>query len=56
MIDVTRDEPLPKAHPFWTTPNTILTQHSGGGTSDETDRKIDWFLDNLTRFRTVRNF
>ncbi|MCV2874526.1 hypothetical protein OEZ71_19680 [Defluviimonas sp. WL0050] len=52
VIDVTRDEPLPEGHPFWTTPNTILTQHSGGGTADEIDRKIDWFLDNLSRFRT----
>ncbi|WP_284165845.1 NAD(P)-dependent oxidoreductase [Frigidibacter sp. SD6-1] len=51
VIDVTRDEPLPKGHAFWSTPNTILTQHSGGGFAEETDRKIDWFLDNLTRFR-----
>ena len=52
VIDVTRDEPLPPDHPFWTAPRLILTQHSGGGSSDETDRKIDVFLANLTRFRT----
>ncbi|MGB7270873.1 MAG: NAD(P)-dependent oxidoreductase [Albidovulum sp.] len=51
VIDVTRDEPLPAGHPFWTTPNTILTQHSGGGTCDEVDRKITTFLSNLTRFQ-----
>lgn len=51
VIDVTRDEPLPPAHPFWTVPNLILTQHTGGGTGDEIDRKIDVFLANLTRFR-----
>ncbi|MEZ5934544.1 MAG: D-2-hydroxyacid dehydrogenase [Alphaproteobacteria bacterium] len=51
VIDVTRDEPLPADHPFWRCPNTIVTQHSGGGTADELDRKIDVFLDNLTRFR-----
>lgn len=51
VIDVTRDEPLPKGHAFWSTPNTVLTQHSGGGFAAETDRKIDWFLDNLTRYR-----
>ncbi|MBE2275550.1 MAG: D-2-hydroxyacid dehydrogenase [Rhodobacteraceae bacterium] len=51
LIDVTRDEPPAADHPFWTTPNTILTQHSGGGTRDEVDRKIDWFLDNLRQFR-----
>lgn len=51
VLDVTNDEPLPADHPFWTCPNTILTQHSGGGTTDELDRKIDYFKSNLTRFR-----
>ena len=51
VIDVTRQEPLPFGHRFWTTPNLILTQHSGGGTADELDRKIDLFLANLARFR-----
>lgn len=51
VIDVTRQEPLPSGHRFWTTPNLILTQHSGGGTADELDRKIDLFLANLARFR-----
>ncbi len=50
VIDVTRAEPLGRDHPFWTTPNTILTQHSAGGTADEVDRKVDWFLANLQRF------
>lgn len=52
VIDVTREEPLPEGHPFWTTPNTILTQHSGGGSVDEVNLKIDWFLDNFSRFCT----
>ncbi|MGB7243446.1 MAG: D-2-hydroxyacid dehydrogenase [Sulfitobacter sp.] len=51
VLDVTNDEPLPMGHAFWTCPNTILTQHSGGGTTDELDRKIDYFLSNLTRYR-----
>lgn len=51
VLDVTNDEPLPADHPFWSCPNTILTQHSGGGTTDELDRKIDYFLSNLTRYR-----
>jgi phosphoglycerate dehydrogenase-like enzyme len=51
VIDVTRDEPLPAEHRFWQTPNIILTQHSGGGTSNEIDRKIDWFLDNFGRYQ-----
>ncbi|MGI9498905.1 MAG: D-2-hydroxyacid dehydrogenase [Geminicoccaceae bacterium] len=51
VIDVTEDEPLPSPHPFWQCPNTLVTQHSGGGTADELDRKIDVFLANLTRYR-----
>lgn len=51
VLDVTEEEPLPAGHPFWTSPNTILTQHSGGGTADELDRKIDVFLANFTRFQ-----
>jgi glyoxylate/hydroxypyruvate reductase A len=51
VIDVTRDEPLPINHRFWRTKNLILTQHSGGGTGNEIDRKIDWFLDNFRRYQ-----
>ncbi|MDH3659202.1 MAG: D-2-hydroxyacid dehydrogenase [Alphaproteobacteria bacterium] len=49
VIDVTEDEPLPVDHAFWRCPNTIVTQHSAGGTADELDRKIDVFLANLAR-------
>jgi phosphoglycerate dehydrogenase-like enzyme len=52
VIDVTKDEPLPAGHRFWTCPNLILSQHSGGGTRDEMDRKVDVFLANLVRFRS----
>ena len=51
VIDVTEDEPLPADHAFWRCPNTIVTQHSAGGTADELDRKIDVFLTNLARYR-----
>jgi phosphoglycerate dehydrogenase-like enzyme len=54
VIDVTRDEPLPDGHPFWSCPNLLLTQHSGGGTCDEIDRKIDHFLSNLALYRAGR--
>ena len=54
VIDVTRQEPLPPENPFWTCPNLILTQHSGGGTFDEVDRKIDYFLANLAHFHAGR--
>lgn len=51
VIDVTQAEPLPQQHRFWSCPNMVLTQHSGGGTGDELDRKIDLFLANLARFQ-----
>lgn len=51
VLDVTNDEPLPGDHPFWNCPNTLLTQHSGGGTADELERKIDVFLENLTLYQ-----
>lgn len=51
VIDVTRAEPLPQGHPFWSCPNLLLTQHSGGGTGDELARKVEVFLANLQRFR-----
>ncbi len=53
VIDVTMHEPLPADHPLWTAPNMILTQHTGGGTDDEIDRKIEFFADNLARYRTA---
>jgi phosphoglycerate dehydrogenase-like enzyme len=52
VIDVTSEEPLPLEHRFWNCPNLLLTQHTGGGTADEIDRKIDVFLANLTRYRS----
>jgi phosphoglycerate dehydrogenase-like enzyme len=51
VLDVTREEPLPETHPLWHCPNTILTQHTAGGTADETEQKVHFFLDNLSRFR-----
>ena len=51
VIDVTREEPLPPDHRFWRTKNLLLTQHTGGGTGDEVDRKIDLFLANLERYK-----
>lgn len=52
VLDVTEDEPLSPDDPLWHTPNIILTQHTGGGTHDEIDRKVDFFVDNFQRFQT----
>lgn len=51
VIDVTHAEPLPREHPFWRCPNTILTQHTGGGYADELVDKARAFLGNLDRYR-----
>lgn len=51
VLDVTIEEPLPRNHAFWITPNTLLSQHSGGGTEDELDRKISVFAENLARYK-----
>ena len=50
-LDVTVEEPLPAAHPFWSCPNLILTQHSAGGTGGEIREKIRFFAENLERYR-----
>ncbi|MFE6162548.1 D-2-hydroxyacid dehydrogenase [Streptomyces sp. NPDC056486] len=49
VLDVTREEPLPAGHPLWSCPNVILTQHTAGGSRDETERILDLFEDNWQR-------
>ncbi len=51
LIDVTLVEPLPADSPLWDAPNVLLTQHTGGGSDSECDRKIDLFEVNLGRYR-----
>ncbi|MFF2901453.1 D-2-hydroxyacid dehydrogenase [Streptomyces sp. NPDC057966] len=50
VLDVTGQEPLPAGHPLWSCPNVILTQHTAGGSTDESARVVDLFADNLLRF------
>ena len=54
VLDVTEKEPLPEDHPFWTCQKILLMQHTGGGSVDELDRKIDVFIENLHRFRACK--
>ncbi len=51
VIDVTNEEPIPTDHPFWDCPNMVLTQHTGGGSTDEVEGKINVFLSNLERLK-----
>lgn len=49
VLDVYEEEPLPPGSPLWTCPNTILSQHTGGGFDGEQSGKISIFLENLYR-------
>jgi phosphoglycerate dehydrogenase-like enzyme len=48
-LDVTDPEPLPPAHPLWTTPNCVITPHTAGGHDNEWLRLVEHFLANLRR-------
>jgi phosphoglycerate dehydrogenase-like enzyme len=49
-IDAFAIEPLPPAHPFWTTPNCFITPHTAGGHENEQERHVEMFVENLARF------
>lgn len=46
VLDVTEMEPLPEESPLWSTPNVILTQHTGGGQAREDFGKVELFIRN----------
>lgn len=48
ILDVFQEEPLPQSHPFWHTPNTIITSHTAAPTFPEDILPI--FLENYHRF------
>jgi phosphoglycerate dehydrogenase-like enzyme len=50
VLDVTNVEPLPAESPLWECGNCILTQHTGGGSTDELLHKVEVFLKNLARY------
>ena len=49
-LDVTDPEPLPPSSPLWTTPNCFITPHTAGGHTNEKERQVKHFLNNLQRF------
>jgi phosphoglycerate dehydrogenase-like enzyme len=52
-LDVFEEEPLPKDHPLWSAPNTLLTPHTAGFGPYLDDRRQEIIIDNAQRF--VRN-
>jgi phosphoglycerate dehydrogenase-like enzyme len=49
-LDVTVPEPLPPAHPLWTTPNCFITPHTAGGRDNVNVELVRHFLANLAAF------
>ncbi|MHA4845358.1 D-2-hydroxyacid dehydrogenase [Flavitalea antarctica] len=55
VLDVTAQEPLPASHPLWDCPQTILTQHSGGGNLTELEGIVAMFITNFKNFENNRS-
>jgi phosphoglycerate dehydrogenase-like enzyme len=49
-LDVTDPEPLPDDHPLWTTPNTVITPHVGGGTVGWRQRGLRLVAEQVRRY------
>ena len=47
VLDVTEAEPIPDDSPLWNMEQVVLTQHTGGGHSNEHMGKVDLFLNNI---------
>ena len=52
VLDVTSGEPIPADSKLWDCPNTILSQHSGGGQLSEYDGIADLFIENLQLYKS----
>lgn len=50
-LDVFRTEPLPPDHPLWQLDNVLLSPHTADHTDDAHVRAMQFFVENLRRFR-----
>lgn len=50
-LDVFENEPLPPGHPLWHLENVLLSPHTADRTSDSHARAMQFFIENLRRFR-----
>lgn len=50
-LDVFETEPLPPDHPLWRLENVLLSPHTADRTSDSHLRAMQFFIENLRRFR-----
>ena len=49
-LDVFAKEPLPAESPLWALPNVIICPHSASTVTQENDRLVDLFIENLHRY------
>ena len=49
-LDVFEQEPLPKDHPLWDTPNLIITPHIAGVSIHYNERSVNLIIENLKRY------
>lgn len=52
ILDVFREEPLPKDSPLWQMPNVYLTPHSAGQSDYYNERVVQIFIRNLNAYQT----
>jgi phosphoglycerate dehydrogenase-like enzyme len=50
-LDVFETEPLPESHPLWQLDNVLISPHTADHTADSHVRAMQFFLENLRRFR-----
>lgn len=50
-LDVFDQEPLPSGHPFYSMENVLLSPHCADNTHDWVENAMDFFLENLDRYR-----
>jgi phosphoglycerate dehydrogenase-like enzyme len=50
-LDAFTREPLPAESPFWGLPNVLITPHSASFQGDFWGPVVDFFLENMARFR-----
>ncbi|MHB0969768.1 MAG: D-2-hydroxyacid dehydrogenase [Thermoanaerobaculia bacterium] len=50
-LDVFETEPLPAEHPLWQFENVLISPHTADHTSDSHQRAMEFFMENLRRFR-----
>ena len=54
-LDVFATEPLPPDHPLWQLDNVLISPHTADHTRDSHVRAMQFFIENLRRFRAAES-